>query len=195
MTVATSVVRIPACLVLAFFAEQVLWAWTGDARAAAQAAPVLRLYAIGNGFLALAAFPYYLQFAKGDLKLHLIGNVIFVLLLVPLLVWATWKYGAMGAGYAWLGSGIAYFLTWVPLVHRRFAKGLHHQWLLRDVSQIVAMGVLAASLLHALLPWPQGRVGVLTVALLAGVAVLIFSAAGSDQVRNIVFPHRRAAAI
>ncbi len=85
-----AVIAIPACLVLAFFAEQVLWVWTGDAHAAAQAAPVLRLYALGNGFLAMAAFPYYLQFAKGDLKLHLIGNAIFILLLIPSLVRATW---------------------------------------------------------------------------------------------------------
>ena len=52
-----AVIAIPACLVLTFFAEQVLWVWTGDTYAATQAAPLLRLYAMGNGFLAMAAFP------------------------------------------------------------------------------------------------------------------------------------------
>ena len=33
-----AVIATPACLVLVFFAEQVLWVWTGDAHAAAQAA-------------------------------------------------------------------------------------------------------------------------------------------------------------
>ncbi len=131
-----AVIAIPACLVLAFFAEQVLWVWTGDAQAAAQAAPVLRLYALGNGFLAMAAFPYYLQFAKGDLKLHLIGNAVFISFLLPSLVWATWKYSAIGAGYAWLVSNAIYFFLWVPVVHSRFIYGLHFRWLLYDVCAI-----------------------------------------------------------
>ena len=37
------VIGIPAALVLAFFSQQVLWAWTGDAEIAARAAPVLTL--------------------------------------------------------------------------------------------------------------------------------------------------------
>lgn len=142
-----AVIAIPACLVLAFFAEQVLWVWTGDAYATAQAAPVLRLYALGNGFLALAAFPYYLQFAKGDLKLHLIGNVFFVLLLIPLLVWATWTYGAIGAGYAWLAANALYFLTWVGYVHHKIEPGIHGSWMLVDIFQIIVPSIAATLLI------------------------------------------------
>ncbi len=190
-----AVIAIPACLVLAFFAEQVLWVWTGDAHAAAQAAPVLRLYALGNGFLAMAAFPYYLQFAKGDLKLHLIGNAIFVLLLIPSLVWATWQYGAAGAGCAWLGSNTLFFLGWVPLVHRRFVKGLHLQWLVQDLSPVLVPGLLGASVLYALPSWPKGRMEVLVMLLTGGVAILILCAAGSRQVWSIVFNAKQAPAI
>ena len=188
-----AVIAIPACLILAFFAEQVLWVWTGDAYAAAQAAPVLRLYALGNGFLALAAFPYYMQFAKGDLKLHLIGNAIFVLILMPSLVWATWQYGATGAGFAWLGSNAVYFLAWVPLVHRRFVKGLHQKWLVQDLSPVLVPGLLATSVLYALLPWTNPRLEVLALLVIGGVAVLISCAAGSSKVRNIMFATHRTA--
>ena len=78
---------------------------------ATKAAPVLTLYALGNGILALGAFPYYLQFAKGDLRLHMIGNAIFVVLLIPALIWATLQYGAIGAGWAWLGANAVYLLS------------------------------------------------------------------------------------
>jgi O-antigen/teichoic acid export membrane protein len=178
-----AVIAIPACLVLAFFAEQVLWVWTGDAHAAAQAAPVLRLYAMGNGFLAMAAFPYYLQFAKGDLKLHLIGNFIFMLLLIPSLVWATWQYGATGAGYAWLGANAVYFLAWVPLVHRRFVKGLHRQWLMQDLGKIVAFSAMSAAVLSAVLRWPDERFAILGVVVLAGAMLLLVSASASSAIR------------
>lgn len=188
-----AVIAIPACLVLAFFAEQVLWVWTGDAHAATQAAPVLRLYALGNGFLAMAAFPYYLQFAKGDLKLHLIGNAIFILLLIPSLVWATWTYGAVGAGYAWLGSNAIYFFAWVPLVHGRFVKGLHWQWLIKDLIPIAVLGLMSMIALYVSVPLPQARLEMLALVVISGVSVLFFGAIGSSQVRNTDFVQRRMA--
>ena len=178
-----AVIAIPACLVLAFFAEQVLWAWTGDAHAAAQAAPVLCLYALGNGFLAMAAFPYYLQFAKGDLKLHLIGNAIFVLLLIPSLVWATWLYGAVGAGYAWLVSNAIYFFFWVPKVHRHFVKGLHAQWLFRDIGITACLTMSAAVIAYFFVTWSQERLSVAIGIVVVGLAVLIAAAIGSPWVR------------
>jgi O-antigen/teichoic acid export membrane protein len=174
-----AVIAIPVCLVLAFFAEQVLLVWTGDAHSAAQSAPVLRLYALGNGFLAMAAFPYYLQFAKGDLKLHLIGNVIFVLLLIPSLVWATFQYGVIGAGWTWLIANAVYFISWVPKVHARFVKGLHRQWLLWDVGTIVLASVLGAAFARWLNIWPQDRL--LSAMWIAAVSIVLSAIAATSS--------------
>lgn len=180
------VIAIPAALVLAFFAEQVLWAWTGDANIARNAAPVLTLYALGNGILALGSFPYYLQFAKGDLKLHLIGNAVFVVLLIPALIWATWRYGMTGAGYAWLGAHLTYFFFWIPRVHERLFKGLHRQWVLRDVGGIVALTITAAAAAQWLLTWPQDRLPVAVGIGVLSVALLAIAAAASSWVRDAV---------
>ena len=169
-----SAIAIPACLVLVFFSEQVLWAWTGDAHAAARAAPLLRLYSLGNGFLTLAAFPYYLQFAKGDLKLHLIGNAVFLVLLIPSLVWATWQFGATGAGYAWLGANAVYFFAWVPIVHRRFVKGLHRNWLVHDLGGIVVLTSTLAVALAAVVSWSSERF--LLIASLLGISAILLLA-------------------
>lgn len=187
-----AVIAIPVCLVLAFFAEQVLWVWTGDAHAAAQAAPVMRLYALGNGFLVMAAFPYYLQFAKGDLKLHLIGNAVFTLLLIPSLVWATWQYGAIGAGYAWLGSNAIYFLAWVPLVHRRFVKGMHVEWMLRDVGSIALLAVVVAALARGLGVWPQERTQLAAGILVVSLMLIAIAVAGSSMLRKTIGSKWRA---
>jgi O-antigen/teichoic acid export membrane protein len=179
-------ITIPASLVLAFFAEQVLWAWTGNAEIAHKAAPVLALYALGNGILALGAFPYYLQFAKGDLRLHLIGSALFMVLLIPALLVSTRHYGIIGAGYAWLGTNTAYFLFWVPMVHRKFHRGLHISWLLRDVGPIFSLTLAGAALVQALVKWPNGRATVALYIALVSFALLAIAIAGSSWARKLI---------
>ena len=179
-----AVIAIPASLILAFFAEQVLWVWTGDVQAARQAAPVLHLYALGNGILALGAFPYYLQYAKGDLKLHMIGNVLLLVLLIPALIWATLRYGVIGAGYAWLGANAVYFLVWVPKVHGRFVKGLHVQWLLKDLGMIVLLSVTATAAVNKFIHWPQQRIALAYHVVMVIFALLTIAALGSSWVRK-----------
>ena len=168
-----AVVALPAALVLVFFPAHVLWAWTGDAILVGKVAPVLRLYAAGYAFLAVGAFPYYLQYAKGDLRLHILGNALFVLTLIPSIVWAASQYGMFGAGWAWLVANALYFFAWVPLVHRRHAPGLHTGWLLLDVVKpVVAPTALALALTH-FIPLEQGRLAL--VMILAAVGLLLLA--------------------
>lgn len=129
-------------LTLASCGESLLWVWTGDRALAQQAAPVLALYALGNGVLVVSAFPYYLQYAKGDLRLHLAGNAVFVLLLIPAIIWATSRYGSIGAGVVWLGMNLLSFVAWLPLVHRKFEKGLNKKWYFQDILSIQVPMVL-----------------------------------------------------
>jgi O-antigen/teichoic acid export membrane protein len=185
-TQAVAVIVIPVTSVLAFFAEHVLWAWTGDVNLAYKAAPILSLYVIGNGILAIAAFPYYLQFSKGDLKLHLIGNALFVIIFLPLLIWAARTYGAIGAGYAWVVANLIPFLIWLPVVHRRFVKGLHSKWLLQDLLPITISTIIAVVLCKELVAWPVSRL--MGIGLIVNVTLLLFviAASTSSYARNLV---------
>ncbi|MGE5471038.1 MAG: oligosaccharide flippase family protein [Bacteroidota bacterium] len=179
-----ALIALPASLMLAFFAKEFLWVWTGNIDIANDAAPVLRLYALGNGVLALGAFPYYLQFAKGDLKLHLLGSGLFVLLLIPSLIWATLKYGAVGAGCAWLGANAIYFMCWVPIVHERFFPRLHIKWLLADIAPIFVISTLLAFATGRFVQWPNERLPLVIVLVMLGGILVMASAAGSSWVRS-----------
>lgn len=170
-----------AC-VMAFHAQTVLWVWTGDATLATQAAPILGLYALGNAALAIGAFPFYLQFAAGRLRLHLLGTALMVLVLLPSLVWATASHGAPGAAAVWLGVNLLYLLLWAPVAHARVMPGLHASWLVRDVLPVAALAAIAAALC-SWLPWPQNR-GAAAVTLIGTTSlVLAASAGGSSWVR------------
>ena len=178
------IAAVPAALVLAIFSEQVLWAWTGDAVVAHKAAPVLALYACGNGLLALAAFPYYLQFAKGDLRLHLIGNALFVVIFIPLLIWAANSYGMVGAGYAWIIANLLPFIVWLPVVHRRFVKGLHTKWLLVDVLPIALLPTVIAFGIRQLVEWPDSRLMIGLWLILIGIVLCAAAATASSWARG-----------
>jgi len=123
-----SVVVVTAGIVLAGVAEPFLFAWTNDINLAKNAAPILTLYALGNALLALSAFPYYLQYTKGNLKYHLIGNIILVSTLIPTIIWAAKNYGGIGAGWVWLITQATYLLFWVSYVHIKIEPGINTKW-------------------------------------------------------------------
>ena len=178
------VVALPVVLVLAFFPAQVLTAWTGKAEVAASAAPVLTLYAVGNGILALAAFPYFLQVAYGELRLHLIGNILFVLLFVPLLLVAVSQFGMIGAGYAWIIANLLPFVVWLPIVHHRYFKGLHLDWLIKDIAVIVFLPTIAAAFVLHYDRWPLGKLWLAAVLLIVYAGLTLLAAGSSSTVRN-----------
>lgn len=165
------VVVVPVVLVLAFFPVPVITAWTGQPEIAIRAAPVLTLYAIGNGVLAFAGFSYLIQVARGNMTLHLIGNLIFVLIFVPLLFLAVGRFGMVGAGWAWLLANLVPFLAWLPLVHHRFLKGIHLRWLALDIAPIVVPACLVAVVLAYGVGWNIGRFA--TIVQLAGIYALL----------------------
>ncbi len=171
---------------IAFYAEPLLWAWTGDHALAKQAASVLSLYALGNGILVVAGFPYYLQYAKGDLRIHLIGNAVFVALLIPSIIWAASQYGGVGAGYVWLGMNLLSFVAWLPLVHNKFEPGLNFKWYGQDVLMIfVPVGIVGYGL-SILLPLNDHRGLLLAEIMVTGVFVLLIGIVASSEIRTRV---------
>ena len=173
-------------ITVAFCAEPLLWVWTGDKLLAHQGAPVLILYALGNGILAVAAFPYYLQYAKGNLNLHLIGNAVFVILLVPTIIWVASRYGGLGAGYVWLGMNLLSFIAWLPLVHRKFEPGLNLKWYSQDILVIFLATAIAGYCLSILFPQSDNRWVQLTEIIFTGLFVLLAGAIASSAARASV---------
>jgi O-antigen/teichoic acid export membrane protein len=175
-----------AAITVAFCAESLLWAWTGNTHLAQQAAPVLILYALGNGILAVSAFPYYLQYAKGDLRLHLIGNAIFVTVLIPSIIWVASQYGGVGAGYVWLGMNLLSFVAWLPLVHRKFEPGLNLKWYGEDILIIFLVASIVGYCLSALLLQSDSRLIQLMEVIGTGLFVVLAGAIASSEIRNKV---------
>jgi len=178
-----------AAITVSVCAEQLLTVWTDDPTLGEKVGPILRLYAIGNGFLALAAFPYYLQFAKGNLHYHLIGNIIIALVLVPSIIACATEYGAFGAGSAWATlNGITLF-TWVAYIHKKIEPGLHTKWVVHDFLAICIPGSLACATLFIALQENKNTPILLIVALSA--SSVLFSCIASSSIRKKIIERLR----
>lgn len=137
---------------LAFFAEPILLIWSGSPAVAKAAAPVLFWYGLANAVVGILVLPFMLQFAKGRLRLHVLGNLILFLTLVPALVLAAQHWGATGAGQVFFVANLLFLLFWVPLVHRYFLPILTWRWSLRDTLPLAFVIVIALAAGSQMLP-------------------------------------------
>lgn len=140
-------VIVPLTLFIALCARPIILIWTHDVQAAQLAASVLPSYIVGSGILTIGSLPYCLQFAHGDVRLHVANSTINAVVQAPIMVYAATYHGAVGVAYAWLGVRLLTFLVFPAVVHSRFAPGLHRRWLFADV--LVPMA-LAATLMTGL---------------------------------------------
>ncbi|PTA50726.1 polysaccharide biosynthesis protein [Shewanella morhuae] len=176
-----------SCAITMFFcAENLLYAWTGDLHLSHFVAPILRLYVIGNGFLVIAAFPYYLQYAKGNLKYHLYGNLILVGILVPLIVLAAKYYGAIGAGYTWMTINFLFLIFWVAFIHYKIEPGLHLKWLFNDVFILIFPAACIGYFFNSLNFSYSTRLDSFLILLIVGIPVLLTSLLCSPLIRKYI---------
>lgn len=166
----------PAALMMAVFAEPLLYAWTGNADLANQTAPLLVLLALGtlcNGFMYV---PYMTQLAYGWTGFAVRMNIVAVSFIVPAVLWAVPRFGAIGAAWAWLALNAGYVLIGMHFMHRRLLPGEKWRWYRDAVFKPLAIGSIALLILRQWIALPQNRValaGILAgIALAAMVAVL-----------------------
>jgi O-antigen/teichoic acid export membrane protein len=182
-----SVLAGSAAITLVFCAKPLLFLWSGNLELAENAAPILQLYAAGNGLLAVAAFPYYLQYARGNLRYHLLGNAVMVTILVPSIVYTASRYGSIGAGWVWVSVNGLYLLTWLGYVHHKLESGLHWKWLRDDVLTIVFPVALISFIIKNFLIVTDSRFENILYVLLLGLIALFTAGAMSSFFRKRIF--------
>jgi O-antigen/teichoic acid export membrane protein len=124
----------PAAMLLAVFAKDIVYVWTGNLQVATSTAPVIALLASGSALHGLMHFPYALQLAYGATRLSLTIYLALIVVMLPLLAFLPLKFGTVGGGAAWLAVLIFYMLFGTWYMHRRLLPGQGLHWLGRDVG-------------------------------------------------------------
>lgn len=89
---------------------------------------ILILYLLGNVFLVINGFAYYIQYAYGDIKRHFIGCIILFLLMTPLMYIFSKNYGGIGAGSVWFFVHFSWFFTWTFFINKKF-NSKYKEWM------------------------------------------------------------------
>lgn len=166
-------VLIPAALVLAAFAEPLLYVWTGNASLTQQAGPLLALLALGTLCHGFMYVPYAMQLAHGWTGFAVRVNIVAVCFIVPAILWAVPRYGAIGAAWAWLALTAGYVLVGMHFMHRRLLPGEKWRWYLDAVFKPLIIGAITVLALRQWTPLPHDRAPL--GAALIGFALLVMA--------------------
>jgi len=164
----------PIVMLFMFFAEGIVFTWSGDASLAESTAPILSILALGTFLNGLMQMPYHLQLAHAWTSLSMKVNIVAVCVLVPAIFWAVPQFGAVGAAWIWVVLNGGYVLCSIQFMHSRLIPTEKWRWYFCDVivpmSGAIGVALIAQQLRpmnnHDRLHWFVflGIVGVLALA-------------------------------
>ncbi|WP_335921478.1 oligosaccharide flippase family protein [Shewanella chilikensis] len=128
---------IPLTSLFTFHGHAIIYLWTQDFDLTNSIMNILPIYMTGSCLMILSAFPYYLQYAHGKLRLHLVGSLVFLCIFTPSLFFLVYKYGAMGGALSWAISNLIFFFLWVPYIHSIYFPGFSAVWFKNCLFPIV----------------------------------------------------------
>ncbi|MBP6004845.1 MAG: oligosaccharide flippase family protein [Pyrinomonadaceae bacterium] len=132
---------IPVVSIIAFFSYEILLVWTRKPEIAEKTWILLTLVAIGTGLNGLMHLPYYAQLAFGITKIGLWQNIFAVVFLIPLMIYGTTHYGAVGGAMGWVILNFSYTIVGLQVMHRMILKGELKKWYLSDVGLPLILAV------------------------------------------------------
>jgi O-antigen/teichoic acid export membrane protein len=140
-------VSFPAALILAIFPKKVIEIWTGNIEFADDGYLILSFYTIGNALVNIASIPFSIQYALGNIKHHVFGNLIFSVLYLPIIYFTAENYGAIGTGFAWIVLNIVYIFLWIPIIHKNLDIISFWEWIKNDIGIPVLVSIIPVALL------------------------------------------------
>jgi O-antigen/teichoic acid export membrane protein len=169
-----AVILIPTALVVAAFAEPLLYVWTGNISLAQQVAPLLALLALGtlcNGFMHI---PYMTQLAHGWTGFAVRVNIVAVGIIIPAILWAVPRFGAIGAAWVWLALNAGYVLVGIHFMHRKLLPDEKWRWYWDAIFKPLITGTITVLVFRQWLVLPENRI--LIAATLAGIGLVVMGA-------------------
>jgi len=181
-----SVLLIPTALVLAAFAEPLLFAWSANQELARRSASLLSLLSLGTLLNSWMQVPYMAQLAYGWTGLAVRVNMLAVCGIVPAILWFVPRYGVIAAAWAWLALNVGYIVIAIQLMHRKILAGEQRRWYRDAIIKPLAAGMTTVFLLYQGITMPQGRLPILAVLCGIGALTMLFVLLSTSMPRTLL---------
>jgi O-antigen/teichoic acid export membrane protein len=174
-----SVLILPITAVVVTFSYEIMLIWTQNPVTAEKTHLLVSILMCGTALNGLMNIPYGLQLAHGWTRLAFFANLIAIIILVPMIVFMTSYYGALGGASVWVILNSGYVLISIHFMHKRLLPSDKWAWYLYDVGipggGILAIVLVARFLLRIdsyTLPWQIITLGgIWSIAVLTGLAL------------------------
>ncbi len=179
---------LPATFILVFFSKELIFIWTKNPVTAENTWLITAIYAYGTGINGLMTIPYLLTLAYGWTKLGFYQNIFFLLLMIPLTIFFSFKLGAVGGALSWAIINTLYFLITPHLIHHRFLKGELINWYWKDnlLPFLGCIAVIAAAKFFIFKTVYNNGVELLLIAV-TGAAAVMAMVMLANQLKQTVF--------
>ena len=182
-----AVLILPVASVIAMFSYEILWVWTQNAVTAEKTYILASLLTCGTALFGLLNLPYALQLAHGWTKLSFYTNLIGVMAYIPMLIYMTGRYGALGGAVAWVVLNVGEMLIPIHLMHRRLLRHEKWNWYRHDVSVPLLTSLAVAGCGRLLLGESTSQAMIVVLTSLVAATALIVTSLSMPTTRTWVF--------
>jgi O-antigen/teichoic acid export membrane protein len=174
-------------IVIIIFAEIFLRLWTRDYDLATRVSPLLAVLMFGNLLSGLMFIPYQAQLANGWTSLALRINIVAISIVVPAILWATPRFGSMGAAWVWVALNAGYVLIGIHFMHRRILTAEKLRWYVRDLLLPLGGSLVAVLIIKAIWPMSGGVISEIMLLLAALIAGICFGLILALDIRVVTY--------
>jgi O-antigen/teichoic acid export membrane protein len=182
-----SVLILPVTVVVAMFSYEIILIWTQNPLTAEKSHLLVSILICGMALSGLMNIPFGLQLAHGWTGLRLYGNLISVILLVPLIIYMTTHYGALGGASVWMILNGGYLLISIYFMHRRLLPHEKWRWYWQDVSLPLVASLIIAGLGRLLIGGQMSQFMTLLYLSIASFLTLVVTAMTTPTTRTWLF--------
>lgn len=173
-----SLLALPAGVVIALFARELVLVWTRSPEVAMNAAPMVVWFVAGFMIQAMLHIPFRLALAHSYLRISLILSVFTLTLVVPIMMFLMSRFGAVGGAMAWTILNLMQWCPFVYFVHKRLMPGANMRYYLVDVGIPLSAALLVGLAWKEMVPMPGSSLGRLASIGMCGVVAVGVGAIG-----------------
>lgn len=188
VSIVLSAVLVTAAIAAAMNSEPLLLLWINDSTVVSQISLLFSLYIFANALSVVTLPAFLIQFAQGNIDLHVKGNIVFLLLSIPTIFLAAIWHGATGLAWTLVVSRLLYLSIWITKVHRQILTDKEFMAFLGKHARVITSAALLTSTASWLFSHLQSDILRLISLIPTSIAVIILSlySTGSISMRSLL---------